>query len=90
MSMPSTNRLMWISKAFFVAIVLALTGCASDIMKNYIGQPVESVILDYGPPTAAPYGPARGGDGGLEPSRCRDRTAAAAGGVTWHGHRCDS
>ena len=43
---------MWISKAFFVATVLALTGCASDIMKNYIGQPVESVILDYGPPTA--------------------------------------
>lgn len=43
---------MWISKAFFVAIVLALTGCASDIMKNYIGQPVESVVLDYGPPTA--------------------------------------
>ena len=27
-------------------------GCASDIMKNYVGQPVESVILDYGPPTA--------------------------------------
>lgn len=52
MSMPGTNRLMWISKAFFVAIVLALTGCASDIMKNYIGQPVESVVLDYGPPTA--------------------------------------
>lgn len=36
---------------FFVAATIALAGCASDIMKNYIGQPVESVILDYGPPT---------------------------------------
>lgn len=32
------------------AVVLA--GCASTVMKNYIGQPVESVIIDYGPPTA--------------------------------------
>ncbi|WP_457579700.1 hypothetical protein [Ensifer canadensis] len=31
---------------------IALTGCASTVMKNYIGQPVESVVIDYGPPTA--------------------------------------
>ncbi|TPM39004.1 hypothetical protein [Mesorhizobium sp. B2-3-4] len=40
------------SKILFIATALALTGCASDIMKNYVGQPVESVVLDYGPPTA--------------------------------------
>lgn len=37
--------------AFAVASVALLAGCASDIMKNYIGQPVETVILDYGPPS---------------------------------------
>ncbi|WP_448951671.1 hypothetical protein [Labrys neptuniae] len=31
---------------------LALTGCASAVMKNYIGRPVESVMIDYGPPTS--------------------------------------
>lgn len=35
-----------------IAIAATLAGCASDIMKNYVGQPVESVVLDYGPPTA--------------------------------------
>ena len=38
-------------KAFIVAALIGLSACASDIMKNYIGQPVESVVLDYGPPT---------------------------------------
>ncbi len=37
--------------AFLATITIVLAGCASDIMKNYIGQPVELVILDYGPPT---------------------------------------
>ena len=37
--------------AVAVASVALLAGCASDIMKNYIGQPVETVILDYGPPS---------------------------------------
>ena len=27
-----------------------LTGCASKIMKNYIGAPISCVMLDYGPP----------------------------------------
>ncbi|MGL4288933.1 MAG: hypothetical protein ACRCVA_21460 [Phreatobacter sp.] len=30
---------------------MALSACASDTMKNYVGAPVESVIIDYGPPT---------------------------------------
>jgi hypothetical protein len=34
------------------AATVFLVGCASDVMKGYIGQPVESVIIDYGPPTA--------------------------------------
>ncbi|WP_435053885.1 hypothetical protein [Mesorhizobium australicum] len=40
------------TKLLFIAIAFALAGCASDIMKNYVGRPVESVVLDYGPPTA--------------------------------------
>lgn len=38
--------------ALATAAAIALTGCASTVMKSYIGQPVESVIIDYGPPTA--------------------------------------
>ncbi|ANK76333.1 hypothetical protein FA04_27495 (plasmid) [Ensifer adhaerens] len=37
--------------AWFAATAALLAGCASDTMKTYIGQPVESVIIDYGPPT---------------------------------------
>lgn len=37
--------------ACFAAVTVLLAGCASDTMKTYIGQPVESVIIDYGPPT---------------------------------------
>ncbi len=46
-----TGCLRGVLGALVVATVFALTGCASDIMKNYIGQPIESVVLDYGPPT---------------------------------------
>ena len=35
----------------FAATAALLASCASDTMKTYIGQPVESVIIDYGPPT---------------------------------------
>ena len=42
----------WAPKALLAAALLAMSACASDIMKNYVGQPVESVVLDYGPPTA--------------------------------------
>lgn len=35
-----------------VAAAIFLAGCQSDVMKGYIGQPLESVIIDYGPPTS--------------------------------------
>ncbi|MGX5799840.1 hypothetical protein ACWGS9_01170 [Bradyrhizobium sp. Arg314] len=41
-----------ILKAFLAAALTGMSACASDIMKNYVGQPIESVVLDYGPPTA--------------------------------------
>ncbi|WP_296746227.1 hypothetical protein [Mesorhizobium sp.] len=45
-------------KTLLAAALLAVSACASDIMKNYVGQPVESVILDYGPPaTVVDLGP---------------------------------
>lgn len=49
--MSSSNA----SRAVGVLVAAAtvfLAGCMSDTMRNYIGQPVESVILDYGPPVA--------------------------------------
>lgn len=36
-----------------IAIVTAsilLSACASTVMKSYIGAPISSVMLDYGPP----------------------------------------
>lgn len=33
-----------------LAVLLMLTACASQIMKSYIGAPISSVMLDYGPP----------------------------------------
>ena len=51
MPLHGTGRLRGTPRAFVVATMFALTGCASEIMRNYIGQPIESVILDYGPPT---------------------------------------
>ena len=32
------------------AASIVLTACASTVMKSYIGAPVTSVMLDYGPP----------------------------------------
>ena len=35
----------------FIAVASAvLTACASTVMKSYIGAPITSVMLDYGPP----------------------------------------
>jgi hypothetical protein len=31
-------------------VLLILSACASQIMKSYIGAPISSVMLDYGPP----------------------------------------
>jgi len=39
MSKHGASLLTQAPKVFFIAIALA--GCASDIMKNYVGQPVE-------------------------------------------------
>jgi hypothetical protein len=35
-----------------IAAAVFLAGCQSDVMKGYVGQPLESVIIDYGPPTS--------------------------------------
>ncbi|WP_333900014.1 hypothetical protein [Agrobacterium pusense] len=32
------------------ATALLLTACASTVMKTYVGAPITSVMLDYGPP----------------------------------------
>ncbi len=34
-------------------ICFTLAGCASQIIQNYIGQPIQSVMLEYGPPANA-------------------------------------
>ncbi|WP_254448054.1 hypothetical protein [Ruegeria arenilitoris] len=31
--------------------ILALAGCASEIMKSYVGRDITDVVLDYGPPS---------------------------------------
>lgn len=36
-----------------VAAALAVTGCASSIMGGYMGEPVQSAMVKYGPPQAA-------------------------------------
>lgn len=41
------------SKALLVAVTLALVGCATQIMKSYVGKDVREVMLDYGPPLNA-------------------------------------
>lgn len=46
------NRTRRIAGVVVTAAMAFLSGCASDMMKSYIGQPVESVIIDYGPPIA--------------------------------------
>ncbi|QND51185.1 hypothetical protein HB779_04190 [Phyllobacterium sp. 628] len=51
MPLNSARYCKRITGTAFVLAALVLAGCASDIMKNYIGQPVESVVIDYGPPT---------------------------------------
>jgi hypothetical protein len=33
-----------------LTILMILSACASQIMKSYIGAPISSVMLDYGPP----------------------------------------
>ena len=39
--------------AIAVSASVLLTGCASDIMKGYVGQPLQAAMVDYGPPSNA-------------------------------------
>jgi hypothetical protein len=36
-----------------LGVVTALTGCASQIMKSYVGKDVREIMVDYGPPANA-------------------------------------
>lgn len=46
------SRLSPVFSAVIVAFcgTIVLTACASQVMKSYIGSPITSVMLDYGPP----------------------------------------
>lgn len=35
------------------AIALSVAGCASSVMNGFVGQPVQQVMVKYGPPTNA-------------------------------------
>lgn len=47
---PSKLLQTFVFSALGLAALFLLTACASDIMKSYIGAPINSVMLDYGPP----------------------------------------
>ncbi|MDF2143091.1 hypothetical protein [Paenirhodobacter sp. CAU 1674] len=38
-------------RTVLVAMIFALSGCASQILESYVGKSVNEPILDYGPPT---------------------------------------
>lgn len=38
---------------YAICLALALTGCASSIMKGFVGQPLQSVMIKYGAPANA-------------------------------------
>jgi hypothetical protein len=40
-------------KAVFLAVAFLLGGCASAIMKDYVGRTIADVMMDYGPPQTA-------------------------------------
>jgi hypothetical protein len=40
-------------RLILIAGLSALAGCASDIMKGFVGQPIQTVMLRYGPPAGA-------------------------------------
>ncbi|MBD7990651.1 hypothetical protein H9643_07680 [Ochrobactrum sp. Sa2BUA5] len=46
------SRLLPVSLSGIVALggTILLTACASQVLKSYIGTPISSVMLDYGPP----------------------------------------
>lgn len=40
-------------RAVAIVALLLLTGCASQIMRSYIGKDIREVVLEYGPPANA-------------------------------------
>ncbi|MGX5669025.1 hypothetical protein ACWKW9_23960 [Rhizobium daejeonense] len=49
--MPERSSLPAAAAIFLIAgTSMLFTGCASTVMKSYIGAPISSVMLDYGPP----------------------------------------
>lgn len=42
-------------RAFQLAVLplVMLSGCASNIMKGYVGKPLQTAMVQYGPPTTA-------------------------------------
>ena len=40
-------------RALLLTAIMCLSGCASQIMKSYIGQPVSAVVEEYGMPSGA-------------------------------------
>ncbi len=40
-------------RAFCIFAAVALTGCASAIMKSCVGKPLSEAVMDYGPPATA-------------------------------------
>lgn len=48
MSLISMRRLT--TGIGMLGVLLLVSACASQVMKSYIGAPISSVMLDYGPP----------------------------------------
>jgi hypothetical protein len=44
------SRVVRAGATFAFAVATLLAGCASQIMRDYVGGPLEVVMLDYGPP----------------------------------------
>lgn len=40
-------------KKFIIAAALLVAGCATDVMRGYMGQPVQMAVVDYGNPVNA-------------------------------------
>lgn len=40
-------------RLILVVLAMTLTACASQVMRGYVGKPLQEVMLDYGPPVNA-------------------------------------
>lgn len=50
MSLFEITKTRFATGAVVAFVATALSACASQVMKSYVGVPVSSVMLDYGPP----------------------------------------